>query len=196
MGEEITDQECEALFDSWYMLPEKPDTQTNKEKPENLWELEEINSKIFFPEIENELIEYFYKNPEKLYSIHPRKFEEFVAAIFKNNGFEVELTPETRDGGFDILAIQKSSLLGESKYLIECKRYAPENKVGIGIVQRMLGVVESSKANKGIIATTSSFTRDAISFAECAQYKLTLNDYCSIKCWLENIRYVATKQNR
>jgi len=131
------------------------------------------------------LIEYFKKYPEKLHALPPRKFEEFIASIFKYHGFLVELTPETRDGGLDIIAIESNKLTGESKYLIECKRYSPENKVGIGIVQRMLGVIEYEKATKGIIATTSTFSKDAILFSNrYSHHKLTLSDYNSIKYWL------------
>jgi restriction system protein len=77
---------------------------------------------IWCKDVETEMFAYFKRHPEQLYSLHQRKFEEFVAAIFKNNGFSVQLTPETRDKGVDIIAIERSSLTGESIHLIECKR--------------------------------------------------------------------------
>ena len=114
----------------------------------------------------------------------PRRFEELVASIFKNQGFDVELTPESRDGGFDVLAVHKDAFTGESKYLVECKRYAVTNTVGIGIVQRLLGVVEDQKATKGILATTSFFTKDARLVEERNRSKLALNDYNVLVGWL------------
>ena len=143
-------------------------------------------STIICPSIELELIEYLSKNPNQLYEISPRKFEEFVAAIFKNHGFEVQLTPETRDGGMDIIAVHKSPLIGNTISLIECKRYAPENRVGIGVVQRLLGNVIQQEAHKGIVVTTSFFTKDAIAVSNQSKNILTLNDYSVIMSWLKS----------
>jgi len=142
---------------------------------------------IVCPNAEAELIAHYAKNPAELYSLPPRKFEELVAAIFRNNHFEVELTPATRDGGVDIIAVERSALTGKSVHLIECKRYAPENKVGIGIVQRLAGVVNQSAATKGIIVTTSTFTRDAQAAAQKSEYILTLNDYDVLVLWLKRL---------
>lgn len=38
------------------------------------------------------------RNPEYIRIIEPRKFEEVVAEIFIRNGYEVQITKETRDG--------------------------------------------------------------------------------------------------
>ena len=191
MGEEISDEELKALFDSFYVHPVKKEDGTRKNyiKPEKLYEVKKEfkNSefhKVLIPSIELEMLAYFSKKPEMLYELSPRKFEEVIASIFQNNGFEVELTPKTHDGGIDILAIEKKPITGKSLYIVECKRYKPSNKVGIGIVQRMYGLVESYQANKGIIATTSSFSKDAKIFAEASKYRLSLSDYNVIKQWL------------
>ncbi|WP_198942692.1 restriction endonuclease [Methyloprofundus sedimenti] len=143
-------------------------------------------STVICPNIESELIAYFKKHPEQLYSITPRKFEEFVAAIFRNHGFDVELTPETRDGGVDVIAIHKSPLTGNTVNLIECKRYAPDNKVGIGVVQRLVGNVIQRQAHKGIVVTTSYFTADAVIVSKESRNILTLNDYSDILEWMKS----------
>lgn len=155
------------------------------------WNKDKIQAKnqstIICPSIEYELIEYLKKHPNQLYKISPRKFEEFVAAIFKNHGFDVQLTPETRDGGMDIIAVHKSPLTGNTISLIECKRYAPDNRVGIGVVQRLLGNVIQQEAHKGVVVTTSFFTKDAIAVSKQSRNILTLNDYSAIISWLESI---------
>jgi restriction system protein len=149
------------------------------------------HAKIWCPNVESEMISFFRRNPEQLYSMTPRKFEELVAAIFKNNGFSVELTPETRDGGIDIIAVHKSILTGETVHFVECKRYAPENKVGIGIVQRLLGTVSQKRANKGVIVTTSFFTREAETVAKETENILSLKDYNDILGWLRVLTSVS-----
>jgi len=76
----------------------------------------------------------FHKDPARLFELTPRQFEEFVADIWRRQfGFEVELTAQTRDSGRDIIAVRRTDML--LRFLIECKRYAPERKVDIGIVR-------------------------------------------------------------
>jgi len=144
-------------------------------------------SSIWCPDVELEMIEHFQKHPEEMYEMPPRKFEELVAAIFKNHGFRVELTPATRDGGVDIIAVEDSIITGESVHLVECKRYAANQHVGIGIVQRLLGVVTQMQATKGILVTTSYFTVDAIEAALNTKHVLTLRDYDVLVDWLKGL---------
>jgi restriction system protein len=128
------------------------------------------------------------EQPNLLYSIHPRKFEEVIAEVFQKNGFDVELTRTTRDGGKDIIAVYKRMGIS-TKYVIECKRYSKENKVSLAIVQRLLGVKIATAANKGILATTSTFTRDAIIFTSNHLWDLELKDYNDIVSWLKSTTY-------
>ncbi|MHB1415587.1 MAG: restriction endonuclease, partial [Chloroflexota bacterium] len=43
--------------------------------------------------------------PSYVEHLTARQFEEVIAAVLKNQGFQVELTARTRDGGYDILAV-------------------------------------------------------------------------------------------
>jgi HJR/Mrr/RecB family endonuclease len=133
----------------------------------------------------DDLLKTLVRNPDLLYSLHPRRFEEVIAEIFFRNGFEVELTKATRDGGKDVIAIY-NKLNINTKYIIECKRYAKERKVSLALVQRLLGVKIASAANKAILATTSSFTRDAIVFTSNHMWDLELKDYNDIIFWLKS----------
>jgi hypothetical protein len=154
----------------------------------------EVDSTVLIPEtrleilsVNEELIKYLAKRPEMLYELDPRKFEELVAHIFQNQGFDVTLTPKTRDGGRDIQAVSKNSL-GNMLYLIECKRYKSSNKVGVEFVRSLYGVKQSERATKGILVTTSSFTKDALNFASPLQYELSLRDYEGLKEWLNDYK--------
>ena len=108
------------------------------------------------------------QKPQRMFEITPRQFEELIAYVFENHGFEVELTKRTRDGGRDIIAI-KDELGIPSKYIVECKRYAKGNKVGVDVVRQLFGVQMSEGANKSIVATTSYFTKGAIDFVNNTQ---------------------------
>ena len=134
--------------------------------------------------INSRLISMLSKNPRKLYELDLRAFEELIAHIFYDFGFEVELTARTRDGGKDIIAICDNPT--KRRYLIECKRYAEKNKVGIDIVQRLHGVVASDGSTLGIVATTRSFTKDAANFLNqpYVEYRLNGKDFNGIQDWL------------
>jgi hypothetical protein len=147
------------------------------------------------PGIEERLIAYFTGHPEELRNIHPRRFEEIIAEIFSGFGFTVELTAQTRDGGRDIIAVKNDPVT--LKFLIECKRFLPPNKVGIGVIQRLHGVTISEGASKGIIATTSYFSLPARQHLEKHPFILEGRDYDGIVEWLKlyNMFKMATILN-
>lgn len=47
-----------------------------------------------------------YRDNSLLYKITPFKFEKVIAELLKFQGFTVELTKQTRDGGYDIIALR------------------------------------------------------------------------------------------
>ncbi|MDZ7950286.1 restriction endonuclease [Nostoc sp. DedQUE09] len=154
----------------------------------------EVDSTVLIPEtriailnINEELVRDLAKYPEMLYELDPRKFEELVAHILQNKGFDITLTPKTRDGGRDIQAVHKSSL-GNMLYLIECKRYQSSNKVRVELVRSLYGVKQRERATMGILVTTSSFTKDALDFASPLKYELSLRDYETLKKWLKDYK--------
>lgn len=191
LDEPLTDDELDALLNSEFMKISENGAGTDGiHQASSLYQQSKfglaVASPILFTNIEREVLAYFGRHPELLHSLPPRKFEELVAAIFRNNGFNVELTPATRDGGIDIVAIQKDGFGGSILNLVECKRYLPDNKVGIGIVQRMFGVVEQHRATQGTIVTTSSFSRDAQLCARSSQYRIGLKGYADLSKWLSD----------
>jgi len=135
-------------------------------------------------EVNEELISMLRQDPRKLYSLSPRKFEEVVAELLSKLGYAVDLTPASADGGFDMYAARKDGL-GRFLYLVECKRYAPSQKVGVQIVRSLYGVVQQKRANAGIIATTSFFTKGAKELQQQLQYQMHLQDYLVLQEWLK-----------
>ncbi|MCX7099132.1 MAG: restriction endonuclease [Methylococcales bacterium] len=124
------------------------------------------------------------KNPRILHEISPRKFEELIAVIMSDLGFDVQLTRATRDGGADIYASLKNEATSFLT-VIECKKWSQDRKVGIEVVQRMAGVQLSNHANKSLIVTTSFFSQPAIEQARQYKGMMELKDYNSLKTWLE-----------
>jgi restriction system protein len=134
-----------------------------------------------------ELLIKLKENPALLRSLSPRKFEEVVAELLKRQGFIVELTPASRDGGFDMYAA-KSEAIGQFLYLVECKRYSPPKKVGVQVVRELNCVLRETRATAGVIATTSFFTDSAKEYQQQFKYQLQLRDYIELQKWLGLIR--------
>ena len=146
---------------------------------------EEGEPQLIVATIDDEIKRYLKKHPMKLYELSPRKFEELVASILKDMGFDVELTQATRDGGRDIIAHVRNAVCSYLTH-VECKRYAPENKVGVGIIREVVGVHNIRKATKSVIVTTSFFSGDAIKEAQMMENHLDLKDFNDLKGWLQN----------
>jgi len=158
----------------------------------------EEESKLYLPEEKkiitdlhsgvSELILKISKTPNLLYQIKPRQFEELIAHIFSQHGFHVDLTKQTRDGGRDIIAI-RSDLGIRLKYLIECKRYAANNPIGVGLVRALHGAQTQEGANKSVLVTTSRFTPVAHSFAKATnttEWSMDLKDFNDIYQWIKS----------
>lgn len=64
------------------------------------------------------------------------------------------------DGGVD-LRLKKDDQLT----LVQCKRWKSK-KVGLPIVRELLGTITAESAHAGIMVTTSTYTSEAISFAQ------------------------------
>lgn len=127
-----------------------------------------------------------HENPKLLYELSPRGFEEVVAEILHKLGYDITLTPASRDGGKDIYAARKSDL-GSFLYIVECKRYALDNTIGVGLIRQLNGVVEAEKATAGILVTTSFFSKDAKEFQATIANRMSLKDYLGIQEWLAKL---------
>jgi len=126
-----------------------------------------------------------YKDNSVLLKISPREFEEMIAEILRSQGFEAELTKQTRDNGYDILAIKPINGHAPLKYLVECKRFATK-PVGVDIIRSFKNVVDSENANMGIIVATSYFTRDAIKKKKETPYLLDFRDKDAVMEWVDD----------
>jgi len=137
-------------------------------------------------EVNDELLHLIKADPAVIYSLGSRKFEEIVAEILTRQGYHVDLTPASKDGGFDMYAARKDNL-GEFLYLVECKKYAPGHKVGVEIVRALHGVVQQKRATAGLVATTSFFTKGAKEFRQEVLHQMKLADYVEFQSWLRGV---------
>lgn len=135
----------------------------------------------------DQLIEHLSRQPSDLHKLAPRKFEELIAELLENMGWEVSLTKKTRDGGRDILAFLNTGI-GRFLCLVEAKRYAPERPVGVELVRSLYGTLCDEQANSALLVTTSYFSPDARRFQRRHTYTLGLREYEDVVDWIRKWR--------
>jgi DNA polymerase-3 subunit epsilon len=138
--------------------------------------------------LEAKLFEAISRDPELMYKVTPYEFELFVAELLHRQGYDIEVTPPSRDGGVDIYA-EKSTEMGNFLFLVECKRYSKENPVPVNVVRALYGIVQAKRATAGIVVTTSTFTRGAKNFQSEMRHQLALQDNVGLRDWISKIRH-------
>ena len=128
------------------------------------------------PESILSIYEEILQNPEYVYNLELYEFEELVADVFRRMGFNANVTQKTHDGGKDIVATFEMGGVLYTTYF-ECKRYSPDKPVGVEIVRELYAVMEMERVDKGVIVTTSHFTRGAVTEAQRLNGRIRLIDF-------------------
>ncbi|AMA74126.1 hypothetical protein ACH33_15745 [Aneurinibacillus sp. XH2] len=118
-----------------------------------------------------------------------RQFEELIGILLEKEGWKVEVTRQSRDGGIDVIAYKKDETIGEIKSVWQAKKYGPSNYVKLSEVRELSAVREDSRATKGIIVTTSRLSKDAIDWIKRDLYRLDYKDHEKLKKWIMNTEF-------
>lgn len=114
----------------------------------------------------------------KLKSIQPFRFEEVVVQLLVKMGYGGSIaeagkaTKYTNDEGID--GIIKEDKLGLDVIYIQAKRW--EGTVSRPEIQKFVGALAGQRAKKGVFITTSSFSKEAITYASQMDTKIVLID--------------------
>jgi len=99
------------------------------------------------------------------------EFEELVADVWEQRGWQTTVTTGSSDRGIDVIA-QKSSPFSQ-KHLIQAKRYSVGNKIGSPDIQQYSSLRrQESDVDAVVVVTTSSFTSQAKQTANDLNVKL------------------------
>lgn len=102
-----------------------------------------------------------------LQHIEWKRFEELVAAYFRETGYRAETVRCGADGGVDAKIYKGDALIS----IVQCKSWTTR-LVGVKPVRELLGVMAHQKVDSGIFFASGGFTSEAIAFA--ADNPLTL----------------------
>ena len=97
---------------------------------------------------------------EVLYNITPAAFERLSQRLLRESGFfQVEVTVKVGDGGIDGKGIVRVSGLLSFHVIFQCKRY--KGSVTPSQIRDFRGAMQG-RADKGLVITTGTFTREAV----------------------------------
>lgn len=95
-----------------------------------------------------------------LLNIDPSAFERLCQRLLRESGFiQVEVTGKTGDGGIDGKGIVRISGFLSFHIIFQCKRY--KGSVSSAQIRDFRGAM-TGRADKGLVITTGTFTREAI----------------------------------
>jgi proteasome lid subunit RPN8/RPN11 len=134
-----------------------------------------------------ELMAWLRKHPDDLLRVHPGTFELIVAEIFRDQGYEVEVLGSWNesDGGIDVIAIRKDTLVGDFRVGIQCKRYVKMETVRADLIWALNGRLDKFHLHKGVIATTAKFEKSVLLDLDTHLWRIELRDFDRMKKDLE-----------
>lgn len=135
-------------------------------------------------EVNARFLEYLNRHPDALHELDPLRFEELVAELLRREGWLVDLTLPTRDGGYDILAVRNAGSI-KVQLLAQAKRYRSDRPVGVSAIRELYAVKLRSHASKAMLATTSYVSKPAKSeFHDVIPWELELKEYNDLVSWI------------
>ncbi|MGW8431318.1 restriction endonuclease [Curtobacterium citreum] len=96
-------------------------------------------------------------------ALHPREFELLVKELLEAMGLTAKETPYSKDDGVDVVA-EDHRPFRRGRVVVQAKRYA--GSVGVTTVRELNGVLPLHRAQRGIVVTTGTFTREAVATAD------------------------------
>ena len=129
-------------------------------------------------------IERLRAQPDDMVDLDFYNFEAVVAELLAGFGWQVSVTPRSRDGGYDILGVVTDPSGLQTSWVVECKRYRKDRPIGVELVRGLVGVKSHIGVPNCAIVTSSTFTRGALDFAQ-SRSDTHLIDYRRLTEWVQ-----------
>lgn len=138
----------------------------------------------------HEIIRMISRNPEEIYDIDPRRFEELIAGAYERAGYdEVILTPRSGDKGRDVIATKNG--IGSIRIFDQIKRNRITHPVTADDVRALAGVISMAQnVSKGVLTTSGilapNLEKDEY-IAKLLPYRLELRPRDILLPWLKKL---------
>jgi hypothetical protein len=102
---------------------------------------------------------------DKLRTMSPTDFEQLVARLYNKMGFVSQVTPQSRDGGIDVVARRQTDV-GREHLIIQCK-HSLEGVIGEPIVRELVGTWQAHReATRAVLVTSGRYSSGAFELAK------------------------------
>jgi len=100
------------------------------------------------------------KDPNVLNVVEWRDLERLLAEVFSGLGFDVTLTPSSKDGGKDLI-LECISNATNCSYIVEIKHWRSGKKVGASYITEFLKVILGENHKAGVFLSTFGYCNNA-----------------------------------
>lgn len=107
----------------------------------------------------SEVRNYLVRNYENRFNVNPILFEELVADVYSDFGYQAICTGYSNDGGIDVILVKDNLTVG-----IQVKR--SKNNIKLEQIRSLLGSLIINGYKMGMFVCTSDFQRGVYSIAE------------------------------
>jgi restriction system protein len=91
-------------------------------------------------------------DPDRLYDLSPREFEQYVARLFRHKGYRVKLRGRSGDQGVDLELAQHDG----RRAVVQCKRY--QRTIGPDVVRDLYGTMMHEGVAHAFLVTTADIS--------------------------------------
>ena len=102
---------------------------------------------------------------DELKKLSGTEFEDYLAQLFKSQGYQVEMTPSTGDYGADLI-LHKD----QQRTAVQAKCYT--GSVGVTAVQEALSGMAYYRCHSAWVVTTGNYTTNAVELAKQSKVRL------------------------
>lgn len=181
---QLTKEREDALPWDWFLANIK--TWEEPIQLKDLFESESLDV-MYGRFIDQRYINYLSNNPEKLTTIHWRKFEALTAEYFEQQGYKVEIGSGRNDGGVDVrIWDTEQNPSSPPVQIIQCKR--TKSRIDKVLVKSLWADILDENAKGGIIVTTSSFSPGAREVCRARKYPIKEVNREKVIQWLHELR--------
>ena len=108
---------------------------------------------------------------DSLYDYTWQEFEELVGLLYQVNGYTVQVTQGSNDGGVDVWAADDGERIA-----IQVKQYSEGSTVGRPELQRIASTLATGEATQVAVVTSASFSQTAIEYSRQFESRMELID--------------------
>jgi restriction system protein len=116
-------------------------------------------------------------------NVHPRKYEDVVAEVFRDFGYRVRVTSYSGDDGIDVFVFD-----GKSDDIVGIQVKRTKNDIEASQIREFAGALVLNGSTQGVFVTTEDFTRGAVRTASRYQAQGLAISLCNAASFYDKLQ--------